>query len=184
MIHLLYSSWLIHSYRASRLLLESWSRGQLASHISWNRWLRRNLSWRNSNVYGIWVILNSSPSSLNALLTSFRTNVCFNAWKAFRIKFTVRLSLVNGNLYYIFLLKTPDRQRSRVWKIWVVWGGKVVTFTLWSFKLASPSGLVWIEQLSISKIADSPVNSGFVRSLSMNGIRKFVTYYWKSVAVT
>jgi hypothetical protein len=183
-IYLPYSYWLIHPYCASRLLLESWSMGYSTSQISWNPRLRLNLSSRNSNVYGVWVILNSSPGSLNALLTFSVTNVCFNAWNAFRIKFTVRLSLANGNLYYIFLLKTPNRQRSEIWKICVVWGGKVITFTLWSLKVARTSGLVWIKQLPRSKITDLPENYRFVWSLSMNGIRTLVPYCWKSVALT
>jgi hypothetical protein len=74
---------LIHPYRASRPLLESWSREYLTSQISWNPRLRRNLSSRNSNVYGVWGILNSSPSSLNALLAFSGTNVCLNARNAF-----------------------------------------------------------------------------------------------------
>jgi hypothetical protein len=184
MIYLPDSYWLIHPYRASRLLLENWFRGYLASQIFWNPRLRRNLSSRNSNVYGVWVILNSSPGSLNALLTFSGTNGCFNAWNAFRMKFTVRLSLANGNLYCVFLLKTPNRQRSWVWKICLVWGGKMITFTLWSLKVARTSGLVWIKQLPRSKITDLPVSSRFVWSLSMNGIRTLVPYCWKSVAVT
>jgi hypothetical protein len=51
------------------------------------------------------------------------------------MKFTVRLLLANGNLYCIFLLKTPNRQRSRVWKIWTVEVEK------WSLSRYGPSKL-------------------------------------------
>jgi hypothetical protein len=57
-------------------------------------------------------------------------------------------------------------------------------FTWWSLKVARIFGLVWIRPLSISKIADLPVNSGFTGSLSMNGIGTLVTHCWKSVAAT
>jgi hypothetical protein len=125
-------------------------------------------------------MLNSKPGVLNAFLTLRGTNVCFGEWKAFEMIVTTRSSLLRGRFYYFF--NTPNRLKSRVWNIWAVWTGKLITLTSCSLKIWQTSGLVRIEQLSINKIADFQVNWSFVRILLLNRISIAVFYRWNSAA--
>jgi hypothetical protein len=64
---------------------------------------------------------------------------------AFLMKRALPASSLNGNWYCPRLSKTPNKVRSRSWKIWIVWGAKGTIHTRTSERRSIMTGVRWTE---------------------------------------
>jgi hypothetical protein len=79
------------------------------------------------------------------------------------------VSSPNGNWYCPRLFKTPNKARSRTWKIWVVCSAKVTIRTRAFERRSISTGMRWGEQLSINIPVSSSGMFCMIRVIARRG---------------